>query len=193
MSKKKVEIPTMDQIENARERLKYKSRFRTTVRSTLSVLLVAAAVSVLVATLWMPVFQIFGSSMSPTLKDGEIVVSLKSKSFKTGDLVAFYYGNKVLVKRVICGPGDWVSIDEAGNVFVNGEQIDEPYLREKAYGECTIEFPYQVPEKRWFVLGDNRAVSVDSRSSQLGCVSEEQLIGKIVFRVWPLGKFSKIQ
>ncbi len=186
------EIPTLEQIEAARERLQYNSKYRKTLRSTIGVLIVVAAIAILVATLWMPVLQIYGSSMFPTLKDGQIVACVKGSHFETGELVAFYYGNKLLIKRVIGSPGDWINIDEEGSVSVNGELLDEPYVTEKALGECSIKFPYQVPDERWFVMGDNRAVSVDSRSSQVGCVAQEQIVGKIVFRVWPVREVGQI-
>ena len=142
--------------------------------------------AVLVATLWLPVLQIYGSSMTPTLEEGDIVVSIKSKTYETGDIVAFYYNNKILIKRVIAGSGDWVDLDEDGTVYVNGEQLDEPYVNDKAFGECDLELPYQVPESRIFVMGDHRSVSVDSRSKAVGCVAEEQIVGKLVCRIWPL-------
>ena len=159
------------------------------LRSTIYALITVAAAAVLVATLWMPVLQISGNSMFPTLAEGQIVVSLNGSGFETGDVVAFYYDNKVLVKRVIAGPGDWVDIDDDGNVFVNEKQISEPYLVEKAKGECNIDLPYQVPESRVFVMGDHRSVSVDSRSSALGCVSYEKIVGRLVLRVWPFDSF----
>ena len=142
--------------------------------------------AVLVATLWLPVLQIYGSSMTPTLEEGDIVVSIKSKTYETGDIVAFYYNNKILIKRVIAGSGDWVDLDEDGTVYVNGEKLDEPYVKDKAFGECDLELPYQVPESRIFVMGDHRSVSVDSRSKAVGCVAEEQIVGKLVCRIWPL-------
>ena len=151
-----------------------------------------AAAAVLIAVLLMPVLQIYGSSMTPTLSEGEIVVSVKGTEMKTGDIVAFYYNNNVLVKRVIAQPGDWVNISEDGTVFVNNEAIDEPYLTEKAFGECNIQLPYQVPDSRIFVMGDHRSVSIDSRNTAVGCVAAEQIVGKIVFRVWPLGEFGKV-
>ena len=163
------------------------------LRSTLFTLVVVAAVAVLVATIWTPVLQIYGSSMTPTLNEGEIVVSVKGSDFEPGDLVAFYLGNKILVKRCIAGPGQWVDINENGDVFVDGELLDEPYLTEKALGECDQSFPYQVPESRFFCMGDHRATSVDSRHSAVGCVAEEQIVGKIVFRVWPLSGFGALQ
>ena len=133
----------------------------------------------------MPVLQIYGSSMSPTVEEGEIVVSLKGPELRQGEIIAFYYNNKILVKRIIAGPGQWVDMDEDGSVRVDGELLAEPYLSEKALGQCDIDFPYQVPDERWFVMGDHRATSVDSRTTAIGCVAEEQIVGRIVFRVWP--------
>ena len=153
----------------------------------------AAALAVLVATIWMPVLQIYGTSMTPTLEEGDIVLSVKGSDWKQGDLVAFYLGNKILVKRCIAGPGQWVDIDENGDVYVDGKLLDEPYLTEKALGDCDLEFPYQVPENRWFCMGDHRSTSVDSRHSSVGCVSDEQIVGKILFRVWPLAQFGRVQ
>lgn len=187
-----VSIPSMENIESERRRISYRSRYGRTLRSTVAVLIVAAAVAILVATLWMPVLQIYGTSMQPILENGDIVVSIKGADFETGELVAFYYGNKLLVKRVICGPGDYIDIDADGEVYINGSRLDEPYLAEKALGECTIDLPFQVPDERWFVMGDNRAVSVDSRAAQMGCVSNEQIVGRIVFRVWPFNAFGRV-
>ena len=180
-----VELPSPQQVEAERARLRYRRRYRGTLRSTLSILVVAAAAAILVATLWMPVLQIYGSSMSPTVEEGEIVVSLKGPELRQGEIIAFYYNNKILVKRIIAGPGQWVDMDEDGSVRVDGELLEEPYLIEKALGQCDIDFPYQVPDERWFVMGDHRATSVDSRTTAIGCVAEEQIVGRIVFRVWP--------
>ena len=190
---KPVEIPTIEQIEKERERLKYKKRYKSTLKSTSGFLIVVAAIAILVATLWMPVLQIYGTSMTPTLSDGEIIFTVKTSEFDTGDVVAFYFNNKILVKRVIAEAGDWVNIDEDGNVFVNDESIDEPYLVEKAYGDTNIYLPYQVPDGRIFVMGDHRATSVDSRNIAVGCVSQEQLVGKILFRIWPLNKLGMVR
>lgn len=192
-NKTRPEAPTLEQIESERKRVRYRQRFSRTLFSTLAVLIVSSALAVLIATLWMPVLQIYGSSMAPTLEDGEIVVSFKTGELSTGDTVAFYFGNKILSKRVIAGPGDWVDIDSAGNVKVNGKLLDEPYVQEKALGESTITYPYQVPENCWFVMGDNRAVSVDSRSEQMGCITKEQLVGRIVLAIWPLANFGLIR
>lgn len=187
------DLPTLDLIEKEIKREQYKGRYYSVLRSTVSVLIVVAAAAVLVATLWMPVLHIYGLSMSPTLNDGEIVVSVKSDELKKGELVAFYYGNKLLVKRCVAGPGEWVDIDKDGNVFVDGVLLEEPYLTEKALGECDLELPYQVPDGRWFLLGDSRAVSIDSRSTVVGCVAQEQIVGKIVFRVWPVNAFGSLK
>lgn len=187
------EMPRLEQMENELKRVKYKRRYRSVLRSTVYALITVAAVAVLVATLWMPVLQIYGASMTPTLEAGEIILSLKSGEFEAGDIIAFYYNNKILVKRVIAGPGQWVNIDEAGNVYVNDVLLNEPYISEKALGECDIELPYQVPDERYFVMGDHRATSVDSRSTAVGCVAEEYIVGRIAFRVWPLRAFGKVE
>ena len=184
--------PTLEQLTAELARENYKRRFGRVLRSTLFTLVVVAAAAVLVATVWMPVLQIYGSSMTPTLNEGEIVVSVKGSDFEPGDLVAFYLGNKILVKRCIAGPGQWVDIDEEGNVSVDGEPLDEPYLTEKSLGDCDIDLPYQVPENRYFCMGDHRSTSVDSRNTTVGCVAEEQIVGKIVFRVWPLSGFGTL-
>ncbi len=187
------EMPSSEELEKELNRVKYRRRYHVTLRSTVYTLITVAAIAILIATLWLPVLQIYGSSMLPTLNEGDIVVSLKGADFHTGDVLSFYYNNKILVKRIIAGPGDWVDIDEFGTVYVNGEEIDEPYLTEKALGECDLALPYQIPDGRYFVMGDHRATSVDSRSTIVGCVAEEQIVGKIVFRVWPLDRFGKVK
>ena len=188
-----VELPTAEQIRKERARLRHKSRYSRTLRSTIAILVVVAAVAVLVATLWMPVLRIYGSSMAPTLNDGQIVISLKTTDFKTGDIAAFYYGNKLLIKRYIAGASDWVNIDEDGTVSVNGIELDEPYLAEKALGQTDIELPYQVPDKRYFLMGDNREDSVDSRNTAVGCALDDQIVGKVVFCIWPLDRFGPVR
>lgn len=193
MKEKSFDLPSSQQIEDELNRMRYRRRYRGILRSTIYTLITVAAVAVLVATLLMPVLQIFGSSMTPTLDDGEIVLSLKTSDFQRGDVVAFYYNNKILVKRVIAVSGDWVDITPEGDVYVNSKLLDEPYLDEKSLGDCNIELPYQVPESRIFVMGDHRSVSIDSRNTAVGCVAEDQIVGKLVFRVWPMEVFGKIE
>ena len=187
------QLPTLEELKAELKREKYKARSGKVFRSTVGTLIVVAAVAFLVATVWMPVLQIYGSSMTPTLEEGDIVISLKGSDFQQGDLIAFYYGNKILVKRYIAGPGQWVNIDESGNVFVDGIMLDEPYIEEKSRGQCDLIFPYQVPDSRYFCMGDKRSTSVDSRSSTIGCVAEEQIVGKIVFRIWPLSELGTLR
>lgn len=191
--KASIELPTTEQIEKERKRLRYRNRYNRTLKSTIAVLVVVAAAAVLIATLWMPVLQIYGNSMVPTLEDGQIVISVKTSNFQSGDIVAFYHGNKLLIKRFIAGSSDWVNIDEDGNVFVNNEKLDEPYLTEKAFGNTNIELPYQVPDQRFFLMGDNRDVSIDSRNTAVGCVAADQIVGKVVFRIWPLSEFGPVR
>lgn len=187
------EIPTVAQLESELKYENYKNRYSRVLRSTIYSLVTVAAVAVLLTTLLMPVLQIYGMSMTPSLTEGDIVVSVKSSDFKQGDVIAFYYNNKILVKRIIAFPGDWVNIDDDGNVYVNEKLLDEPYLVEKALGECDIELPYQVPDGKIFVCGDHRSTSTDSRNSTVGCVSEEQIVGKILFRVWPLNEIGPVK
>lgn len=184
--------PELADLEHELEQ-EYKNRRRVrTARRMGFTLLTVAAVAVLVAILWMPVLQIYGTSMTPTLEAGDIVLSVKARDMVPGDVVAFYYNNEILVKRLIGLPGDWIDIDEEGNVYLNGVLMDEPYVTEKAFGDCNIPLPYQVPENRYFVLGDHRSVSVDSRNTAVGCVTEEQIVGKITARLWPLTQISRI-
>lgn len=179
-------VPTLEQLEQELKAAQYRHNFGRVLRSTFFSLLVVAAVSVLLAVLVLPVLQIHGTSMTPTLQEQDIVVTLNSKRFSTGDVIAFYYNNSILIKRVIATAGDWVEIDEDGNVSVNGQLLEEPYLTEKALGDCNITFPFQVPDGRCFVMGDHRATSIDSRNTVVGCVSTDMVIGRVVLRVWPL-------
>ena len=185
-------LPEVAELERELEREQYKVRYRQTLKSTIYALITVAAAAVLVATLWLPVLKIYGNSMTPTLNNGQIVLSWKTRELETEDIIAFYYNNKVLVKRVIATPGEYVTISEDGTVFINGAQIDEPYLSEKSLGECDLEFPYQVPEERYFLMGDHRQSSVDSRSSVVGCIAKEQIVGKILFSVWPFDTIGAI-
>ena len=184
-----LEIPELDLLQKEFKRERYKKRFIRILKNSFNALIVVAAVAALIATLIMPVLQIAGTSMEPSLKNGEIVILAKTDNLTAGDLCAFYYSNKVLIKRVIGVPGDYVWIDKDGTVYVNNQELDEPYVLEKALGECDIEFPYQVPENHYFVLGDHRATSVDSRSSVIGGIADDQIIGKILFKFWPLSEF----
>lgn len=185
----KVEIPSIEQTETERKRIRRGKYYRNALRGTVNVLLVVAAVAVLVATLFLPILQVSGTSMEPTFKDGDIIVLFKSSRFETGELIAFHHSGKILIKRVIGVPGDYITIDKEGTVFVNGNKLDEPYVTDKSLGDCAVEFPYQVPESSVFVLGDHRSVSVDSRSTEIGPVKYDEIIGKIKLKVWPLSDF----
>lgn len=186
---KKVSVPSLTEIQSERKRIRRGTYYRQALRGTVSVLLVVAAVAVLITTLFLPILQISGDSMSPTLEHNEIVVLLKTKKFERGDLIGFYYQGKILLKRVIAVPEDEVAIDADGNVYVNGELLEEPYVTDKVLGDCDLEFPYKVPGTSYFVLGDRRSNSVDSRNSVVGAISSDDIIGKVFIRVWPIPKF----
>ena len=186
-------IPPLEELEAELKRMKYNKRYGSVLRSTVYALIIVAAVAILIAVLVFPVLWIHGSSMTPNLYDGNIVVCLKNSKYEVGDSIAFYYNNKILVKRVIARSGEWVDIDENGYVYVNGEKLEEPYVQDHALGECDIELPYQVPDGRVFVMGDHRSVSVDSRSTSVGCVSDEQIVGRLLFRVWPFKSIGLIK
>ncbi|MCD8159311.1 MAG: signal peptidase I [Clostridiales bacterium] len=188
-----IKIPTEDAVKAERNRLRYRKKWRKTLLNTIYILIVVAAVSVLAATLFVPVLQVSGSSMEPTLNDKDIVLLYKTPNFETGELCAFYYQNKLLLKRVIGSLGDIIDIDKDGNVSVNGEVLDESYVTNNSIGECDITLPYQVPENRYFVLGDNRTTSIDSRTSVVGCIEKEQIIGRVTFRVCPFENMSFIK
>ena len=186
------ELPELGLLEAELERERYRKRYGNVLRSTAFSLVVVAAVAVLIAVLLLPVLQISGTSMTDSLQDEDIVVALNSSGYETGDIIAFYYNNNILVKRVIAAAGDWVDIDEDGNVYVNDQLLEEPYVTEKALGDCNITLPYQVPDGRCFVMGDHRATSIDSRNTAVGCVSNEMVIGKILVRVWPMSGFGLV-
>ena len=181
-------MPTIEQLEAELERTRRHGggRARGGVFDAVGIIIVAAALAVLISTLLLPMLRIYGSSMNPTLNDGEILAAVRGGSYERGDLIAFYYNNKILVKRVVALPGEWIDIADDGTVTIDGDVLDEPYLSEKARGEVSIELPYQVPDGRYFVMGDHRSVSSDSRSETVGCVAEEQIIGRLAFRLWPL-------
>lgn len=186
------ERPSIELLEQEVQRVRYKRRYRNVLKSTIYALVTVAAVAVLVATLWLPVMQTYGNSMSPTLNNGEIIFSVKTGKPDRGDVIAFYYNNKVLVKRVIGLPGDWVDIREDGTVYINNRMMIEPYLFERSFGNADIDLPYQVPDGKYFVMGDHRATSADSRHTAVGCIGSDQIIGRILFRVWPLDQFGPV-
>lgn len=192
MEAKKYEI-SLELLEAELQKEQYKRRYGRVLRSTVFSLLVVAAAAVLIAVLLLPVLQINGTSMTDTLQDQDIGVAVSSSKYKTGDVIAFYYNNNILVKRVIASAGDWVDIDKDGGVYVNDQLLDEPYITEKALGDCNIDLPYQVPDGRCFVMGDHRATSIDSRNTAVGCVGNDMVVGKILLRVWPLSDISTIK
>jgi len=179
---------TVSQLERELKRETYKSKYIKILKSTIYALIIIAAIAALIATLFLPVLEISGSSMQPTYESGEIVIAVKGNNPEIGDIIAFYHGNKILIKRVIAGPGSWVNIDEDGNVYVDGKKLNESYITELSKGDSDIEYPYQVPNESWFVLSDNRKETIDSRNSEIGSISKDNIIGKIIFRIWPLNK-----
>ena len=190
---KKVEMPTIELLEGELKQAEYKTRYGKVLRSTVFSLLVVAAIAVIIAVLLMPVLQISGNSMEPTLSDSDLVIALNNGKFKTGEVIGFYFNNGILVKRVIATSGDWVDIDSEGTVYVNGVRLDEPYISEKSLGECNITLPYQVPDGKCFVMGDHRENSIDSRTTTVGCISGDKIVGKLLLRFWPLSSFGLIK
>ena len=186
--KKEVSLPTKKQVETERKRYRRQKAYNKALSGTVYVLTIVAAVAVLIATLVLPVLQIEGTSMEPTLYNGDIVLLMKTNRFDRGDLCGFTWNNKLLIKRVIGVPGDWIEIDTDGIVYLNGEKLDEPYVEQKALGECDLEFPYQVPQEQYFVIGDMRESSIDSRNTVIGCIPKDQIVGKVFFQIWPFKK-----
>ena len=180
-----VSLPTKEQVETERRRYRRQKAYNKALGGTVYVLTIVAAVAVLIATLVLPVLQIEGTSMEPTLHNGDIVLLMKTTRFSRGDLCGFTWNNKLLIKRVIGVPGDWIEIDTDGTIYLNGEQLEEPYVEQKAFGECDLEFPFQVPQEQYFVVGDMRESSIDSRNTLIGCIPKDQIVGKVFFRVWP--------
>ena len=191
-SKTNIIVPSLTEIQRERKRIRRKSYYWQSLRGTISVLVVVAAIAVLITTLFLPILQISGDSMSPTLEHDEIVILLKTSEFDRGDLIGFYYQGKILLKRVVALPEDEVVIDTEGNVYVNRELLEEPYVREKGLGDCNLEFPYKVPGTGYFVLGDQRSNSVDSRNSAIGAISRDDIIGRVFLRVWPLSRIGLV-
>lgn len=181
-------LPTAIQIDDEISRLKNKRDYIHILINTIASLIVVAAIAVLISSFLLPVLRVTGTSMTPTLTNGTVVVCKRTTSLKRGDIVAFYYNNKVLLKRVIGLPGDYIEIRTDGTVLVNSEVIDEPYIDSPSYGENDLTYPYQVPEDRYFVMGDHRSTSVDSRSKTIGCISEEEVLGKVKMAIWPIDK-----
>ncbi|MCR5102814.1 MAG: signal peptidase I [Butyrivibrio sp.] len=184
--------PTLEELKSELKREKNKKEYSKVFRNTIVILIVVAAIAVLISSFFITVLRVTGDSMSPTLDSGQILIASNNKEFEPGDLIAFYYNNRILIKRVVGSPGDWINIDDEGNVYVNGVLLEEDYITDKSLTPTDLTFPYQVPENRYFVLGDHRSVSIDSRSTTVGCVSQEQLIGKVVFRVYPFNLFGKL-
>ena len=188
--KKEVSLPTKKQVETERKRYRRQKAYNKALSGTVYVLTIVAAVAVLIATLVLPVLQIEGTSMEPTLQNGDVVLLMKTTRFNHGDLCGFTWNNKLLIKRVVGVPGDWIEIDTDGTVYLNGEKLDEPYVQQKAFGECDLEFPFQVPQEQYFVIGDMRESSIDSRNTMIGCIPKDQIVGKVFLRVWPFKSIS---
>lgn len=189
---RKPDLPTAQQLDGEIKRVRRQREYFKMLRSTVSSLIVVAALAVLISLLFLPVLRVTGSSMTPTLQNDELVICRKYGGFNKGDVVAFYFNNKILLKRVIGVSGDIIDIAEDGTVYVNGEAIDEPYLNEKAFGECDLDLPYQVPDERVFVMGDHRSTSIDSRSTSVGCVANEAIVGEVIFRIWPFKEIGTV-
>ena len=192
-TRQRMEVPPVELMEAELGRMRQQGRRRSSARSTMYTLLIVAAFAVILTILILPVLTIEGVSMEETLFDGDVVVALNNHRYKTGDVIGFYYNNEVLIKRVIATETDWVDIDQDGTVYVNNVRLEEPYLTEKAFGECNINLPYQVPEGCCFVLGDHRATSIDSRNRSVGCIPDSKVVGRLLLRIWPIEDLGKVE
>ncbi len=180
------QLPTLEQLNAELKRTRYNRRYGAALRGTFLILALIAVSAIVASFVFLSVIRIQGSSMSPTLQSGDIVVALKSGTVQKGDLAAFYFNDRLLVKRAIANAGDEISILPNGTVSLNGAALNESYVAAPALGDCDIAFPYTVPPERLFVMGDERLLSLDSRHSAIGCVAPEQLVGRVFLRIWPL-------
>ena len=178
--------PSAEQIGALLRRVQRRREIFRSIGNILGVLVVIAAAVTLVFSLWLPALQVQRGSMAPTLNDGEVVVFITTGAVGRGDIVAFHNGNQILVKRVVAVAGDVVDIGGDGAVLLNGARLDEPYVSELSAGERTTELPCKVPDNQFFVLGDHRQTSIDSRNADIGTVRQDQIIGKALLRIWPL-------
>lgn len=176
------------QFEEENEKLQQTGHKRT--RWLIGWVFTAGMVAILCMVCFLPMMRVESDGMSPTLEKGQCVMVIPGDSFEHGDIIAFYYDGRILLKRIIACPGEQVEVLKDGSVYVNGQLFDEPYASEKCYGSSDLTYPYQVPENRFFVMGDQRSAGTDSRTSQIGTVAQEQIVGKVVLRFWPLKAIS---
>jgi len=180
--------PTAEQFGKELKRRVDEMEFRKIIISAAQTLAAFAAVAVLLSTLLLPVFSVHKNSMTPTLLDGELLIFSTVGEIKRGDIIAFHYNNQVLIKRVIATAGESVDINEDGVVYINEAPLSEPYINSQSLGECDLELPLMVPERQYFVMGDNRYISTDSRVGAIGTINSEHIVGKAILRIWPIPK-----